>query len=538
MVTKHVIQKAVEAARERRFEEAVEVLEGVLSGQPGNEKARWIMVQCLEQLKAFDQVQVQLGELLRHASRDLGKITQIALFARQRGYPLDGVIEAFRKYVERSPNSPVGVYNYAYYLGKDGQFEKSIEQYQRALDLGIRDPEEVHLNLANLYMDHLGDEEQARHHLEAALAGKPDYVQAHFNLGNLAERRGDREEAQACFERCLQIEPDNEYALARLADAHEFSGRDDPLLARLAERAPGSKNVDLHFALGRAYDQLEAYDEAWPHFVRANDLDRESFPEYRQSRNEALVRRIIDRCDADWLSRFSGGSHKPVFVCGMFRSGSTLLEQILAAHPGFTAAGESEFFPRLVAKNFPAYPDGLEALQFDSVTEWKAAHAALCEERTGGRTRMTDKRPDNFLYVGLIKAILPGARFVVTERDWRDVAISIFSTRLGPGQGYATRLQDIRHYLDLHRELIDHWEGLLGDNLIRVSYEELVNAPRQTVGMLLERLGEEWSDACLEFDKQQATVGTASVWQVRQPLKPKSIERWKNYEKYFAEAFG
>ncbi len=126
----------------------------------------------------------------------------------------------------------------------------------------------------------------------------------------------------------------------------------------------------------------------------------------------------------------------------------------------------------------------------------------------------------------------------MTERDWRDVAVSIFSTRLGPGQGYARSLTDIRHYLYLHRELVDHWAALLGDDLIRVSYEDLVHQPRETIGALLERLGEPWDDACLEFDKQEASVGTASVWQVRQPLNPKSIGRWKHYEQQFTEAFG
>lgn len=538
VATRHSIQEAVEAARGRRFEEAVEILGGVLSGQPGNAQARWMMIQCQEQLRAFDKVQEQLAELLKHVSRDLGKITQVASFVRQRGYPLDLVIQAFGKYVERTPNSAVGVYNHAYYLGKGGWFEEAIRQYQRALDLGIKAPEEAHLNMANIYMDHLGDDAKAREHLVAALAANPRYVQAHFNLGNLAERQGNRQEARDCFEKCLEIEPENEQALARLADAHRFTAPGDPLLARLAERAPDSRNVDLHFALGRAYDQLEAYEKAWSHFVRANALDGASRPEYRQSRSEALIRRIIARCDGDWLSRFGGESHEPVFVCGMFRSGSTLLEQILGAHPRFTAGGESEFFPRLVAGNFRGFPDGLERLDPASVADWKAQHAELSALRAGADSRLTDKRPDNFLYVGLIKAILPNAKFVVTERDWRDVAISIFSTRLGPGQGYATRLQDIRHYLDLHRTLIDHWAGLLGDDLIRVSYEELVNSPRETVGTLLERLGEEWNDACLEFDRQQSTVGTASVWQVRQPINPRSIGRWKNYEQQFTEAFG
>jgi LPS sulfotransferase NodH len=349
---------------------------------------------------------------------------------------------------------------------------------------------------------------------------------------------GDRDEAQARFEKCLELDPKNEFALARLADASVFSDRDQPLLGRLEQSATESKNPDIHYALGRAYDKLEDYDAAWREFTKANELDRATHPEYRQSHSEALVRRIIDRCDAEWLSKFGGTSHEAIFVCGMFRSGSTLLEQILAAHPGFAAGGESEFFPRLVMKNFRGYPDGIEVIDPVSIEVWREEHAALCAQLTEGDERMTDKRPDNFLYAGLIKAIVPGAKFVVTERDWRDVVVSVFCNRLGPGQAYATRPQDIKHYLGLHRELIDHWAGLLGEDVIRVSYEDLVESPTATIGTLLEQLGEEWDDACLEFDTREGSVGTASVWQVREPINPKSIGRWKNYEKYFEQEFG
>jgi tetratricopeptide (TPR) repeat protein len=538
MATKHVIQEAEEAIQAGKFDEAANTLSGLVASQPGNSKARWLLLQCHERLNEIQPAIEHLVQLLKSEGRNLTRITQLGSYARHRGYPLKIVTDAFERFLEKTPGSAVATYNLAYYLGKDGQFEKAIPQFQRALDLGIRSPEEVHLNMANMYMDHFQDNEKARQHLETAISIKPGYVQAHFNLGNLAERVGNREEAQSCFEKCLELDPDNEFALARLGDAHKFSGAEDPMIGRLADRAPQSENPDLHFTLGRAYDQVGAFDDAWACFEKANELDRQVYPEYRQSRAEALFQRITARLNSDWLSGFGGESHQPVFICGMFRTGSTLLEQMLAAHPVFTAGGESEFFPRLVSRIFPAYPDGLEALRPESIETWKTAHAALCEQRAGVDSRMTDKRPDNFLYAGLIKAILPQAKFVVTERDWHDVAVSVFSNRLGPTQGYATRLQDIRHYLDLHRKLIDHWQELLGDDLIRISYEELVNSPRETIGGLLERLGEEWNEACLEFDKQQSTVGTASVWQVRQPLSPKSIGRWKNYEKHFKDAFG
>jgi LPS sulfotransferase NodH len=222
----------------------------------------------------------------------------------------------------------------------------------------------------------------------------------------------------------------------------------------------------------------------------------------------------------------------------MFRSGSTLLEQVLAAHPRFVAGGESEFFPRLVAKEFRNYPEDLDSLTTEKAHSWKEQHAVHTRQLFGDSTRNTDKRPDNFMHIGLIKAVLPSAKFVVTERDWRDVATSVYATRLGPGQSYATNLNNIRHYITLQKELVDHWQSILGPDLIRVRYEDLVTEPRATITRLLECLGEDWDERCLSFNKLKNTVQTASVWQVREPLHTNSIGRWKNYQQHFENAFG
>ena len=306
----------------------------------------------------------------------------------------------------------------------------------------------------------------------------------------------------------------------------------------LQRRARSSGNSDLHYALGSAFNQLADYDAAWTHFTRANELDRANLAPYRPEQTEAWFGRIRERCGTDWLSRFSGSSGDPVFICGMFRTGSTLLEQVLAAHPRFTAGGESEFFPRLVLSEFHEYPDGLDEATDEELSQWRLQHGEYAKRRTGGEARLTDKRPDNFLFVGLIKAVLPSARIVVTERDWRDSALSIYSTRLGASQAYATRLADIRHYMRLQSRLIDHWSAVLGEGLLRVTYEDLVTDPRETIGRLLGSLGEAWDERCLAFDQLTNPVKTASVWQVREPLHTRSIGRWKNYRKYFEEAFG
>lgn len=537
MKTTRKLQLAVDAIQNNRPEEAIAILQAVVAHMPDNKQARWMLAQCLDARNDVEGAQQELVECLQHAADDLNLIDQVASYLLSHARPLKPALDAYRSYLERKPDAAGAVFNYAWYLGKDEQFESAVGMYLRALELGIDSPEEAHLNIANICMDRLGDDAAARKHLLEAIELRPGYFGAHYNLGNLAEQDGDREGAAAHFEICLESDPANEAALARLGDVHRFTEYDDPLLEWMAETGQSSRNSDLHFALGRAYDSLSEFEKAWQHMRRANELDREDQPQYDADASRDRIERIIAKCSAGWLSRFGGGSHRPVFICGMFRTGSTLVEQMLAAHSAFSPGGEQEFFPRLVARNLPRYPEGLDGITAEQISEWREQHGSL-SQRLAGTARMTDKRPDNFLYIGLIKAILPSAQFVVTERDWRDAAVSIFGTRLGPSQSYATRLEDIRDYLGLQRRLIDHWASLLGGDLFRVRYENLVMQPRETLEGLLQALGEEWDERCLSFDSLDNKVRTASAWQVRQPLHPKSIGRWRNYRRPFEEAFG
>jgi tetratricopeptide (TPR) repeat protein len=480
----------------------------------------------------------RLHSFLRENGNSLPAINRIALLLQQRSYPLEHALKAYENYLAHQPDSANAAFNYAWYLARDGQFETAIHMYRRALELGVEQPEEAHLNIANIYTDHLRDDEKARRELQQALAKNPRYVGAYHNLGNLEEQLGDRGQAAAHFEKCLEIDLGNEPALARLADTHRFVKEADPLLARLISAARTSNNSDLHFALGAAFNQLADFELAWSHFSKANALDRKVLPPYRPEQTETDFSQIMMQCSSEWLARFRDASHEPVFICGMFRTGSTLLEQVLAAHPSFTAGGESEFIPRLVLREFHDYPDGLDETTSGELRSWRESHASHLSRFTGGSSRFTDKRPDNFLYIGLIKAILPSAKIVVTERDWRDVALSIFSTRLGAAQNYSTRLEYIRHYIGQQEQLVDHWESILGGDLIRVRYENLVRQPRETVGNLLDALGEGWDERCLSFDKLDNAVKTASVWQIREPFHSRSIGRWKNYKPHFVEIFG
>ncbi len=517
------------AIRGHRFDEAVRALDAALAERPDDFESRWLLLRCLEQLREAGRARAELDELLRRAAPDEARVTRLAEHMRQAGYPLEAAADAFEACLDRQPGSARLAFNLGWYRAAAGNAHDAVAAYSRALELGVQGAEEVHLNLANLYMDHLDDPARAREHLQAALDIRPGDTRALYNLGNLEEREGDRSAAQQCFRRCLELEPGNERALARLADAHVFESGDDPLLERLDAAAPASREPDLHYALARALDQLGDYRAAWTALMRANELDRATLPAYEPAVEEARVAGIIEHCDADWLAQFVGASHRPVMICGIFRSGSTLLERMLGAHPAFTAGGESEFFPRLARHELGGWPGGVDRVSVDAAARWRERHAREAAALAAPGTRLTDKRPDNFLYMGLIAAVLPGARFVVTERDWRDVAVSILATRLGQGQPYATRLEDIHHYLAQHRRLVGHWADIMGGAMLRVAYEDLVQSPRDTLTRVLAHLDAPWNDACLDFHRQGGQVATASTWQVRDPLHTRSVERWRHY---------
>ena len=493
------MQQAVSAIRQQRFDEATALLSQILKKHPNSVDARWLQIRTLESLNDYAGALEELRQLLVHVKKNLPAIDRVAAYMRQKRYPLGHLLKAYKTYLATQPGSANACFNYAYNLAKDGQFAAAIRQYEQTLKLGIDAPEEVHLNIANLYMDHLQAADKARSHLEAALELNPEYASAYYNLGNLYEQLGRRDEARRNFERCLQYDAGNEAALARLADTQVFARQDDPLLTRLVAAGENGASADIQFALGKAYEQLDEFDAAWAHFSKGNKFDEEAGPAYDPKLVESRFERIASAGYSGLSERVDNPAHAPVFICGMFRSGSTLLEQILASHPRFIAGGESEFFPRLIAREFPEYPDGLDGIEPAKLAAWRRRHEDHVKGLFGEGARPTDKRPDNFLYIGLIKAVLPTAKFVITERDW---------------------------------------PSLLGADLKRIHYEDLVQQPRQTVPELLEWLGEDWDERCLAFHELRNSVRTASVWQVREPLHANSVGRWKNYRQQFIDAFG
>ena len=458
-------------------------------------------------------------------------------------------IDIFRQVLAESPDASEGWYELGYLLKAEGQFEEALVAYEKALAIGISRPEEVHLNRAVIYSDHLRRDADAERELEAALSLAPTYLPALLNRGNLHEERGEKTEALACYDSVFSGNGDSAdphrdlrfEALARSAKLRPPTSVDDPLLQRLqdATAAPAGNVVraNLLFALGQAYEKLEQFDLAFDAFAKANRwLRRQHGRSYDRDQMSRLVDSLIQAFPPGETSAAStppASGAAPLFICGMFRSGSTLVEQVLAAHPQVTAGGELDWLRRVAITRLAPFPESMALADpvRDAVLaeEYRANLENLFPDGIAG-TYITDKRPDNFLMIGLIKRLFPTAKIIHTCRHPLDNGLSVFQQHLDLRvAGYASDLGDIGHYYGQYRRLMAHWHSLYPDSIFDFDYDAFVRSPKPTLEPLLEFLYLNWDDRLLEFHQLGNTVKTASYWQIRQPLSTRASGRWQHY---------
>ncbi len=455
-------------------------------------------------------------------------------------------ILAYRELLAAAPQFADGWFNLGYLMQVAGQFADAVACYERAIVSGVGRPEEAWRNKALILTEQLARPRDAEEALRAALRCNDRYVPAWVDLGRIAEETGRRDEAAAAYDKALSVDPSHALALAHLANVRRPKGGDDPLVERLrrATSEPARSPADraaLGFALGKVLDDLASYDEAFRAYAQANRDSRESagpgWRGYDRSAWEAWTARL-----PGWFAGASSPSQPPVqeqpprliFVCGMFRSGSTLVETILASHPEVTAGGELDLVPRVGRELWAHVRAGGHPADSRRLADAREYYLRSVRTLHPGARVLTDKRPDNFLHVGLIKQLFPTAKIVHTVRDPLDTCLSVFFTHFDLSQAYATDLQDIAHWYRLYEGLMAQWKAQYGDDILDLRYEDLVYDPQAQIASLLEFTGLDWDDACLDFHQAKRSVQTPSVWQVRRPLYASSCGRWKHYRSHLA----
>jgi len=517
-----------------KFLEAERIYRALAAPGPHRGIALEALVELYVHQQRPDEAHNILTALTEEEPDSLHYCAQLANFLDSVGQT-QAAVDEYLRLIERQPKFAVAHFNLALLLKKQQQNSEALAAYDEAIRLEIDQPEEVYSNMGVLYSE-MQDAEKSREMYERALEIAPNYVPALFNLAGHFEESGEKQLAIEHYERILSIDPKNWKSLARLAYPGKVTAEDQGLIDRLTACIDDMKDdkraqEGLYFALGKAYDDLESYDEAAAAFVAANELSKQRVLPYTPAATEAAFDRLIDIFDSGWIDRATTVSvASPVFICGMFRSGSTLLERMLGAHPAIAAGGELNVLAWLVSRHLGPFPQGVKdatKAQLQSIAE---EYDTRVRELVPDSPVVIDKRPDNFLRVGLIRSIFPACKIIQTRRELRDNCLSVYFQQFDRAASYANDLQHIAHYYRQQERLFVHWQACAGDNICTVDYEELIESPELVLRRVLAFLGLEWDASVLDFQQGKGLVKTASIWQVRQGLHSGSRDRWRNYE--------
>ncbi len=426
-------------------------------------------------------------------------------------------------------------------LAEQGRIAEAVAHYERALVLNP-DYADAHSNLGTALAAQ-GRIADATSHLEHALLLKPDHADVHNSLGNLFKDDGKLDDAMAHYRRAIAIRPDFGEAHLNRSEIKSFHRGDADLadLEALARKddLPINTALNIHFALAKALEDTGDYARSFEHLRKGNALKRGQIS-YDESGILNLFRRISAVFDGGLLDRFQGKgdpSQVPIFVLGMPRSGSTLIEQILASHPQIHGAGELADFETAVSSVInsvarPAgYPECVPALDGDTLRRIGRSYLARLPAVADGKVRIVDKMPGNFLNIGLIRLSLPNAKIVHTMRHPLDTCVSCYSKLFTSGHHYTYDLAELGRFYRAYSELMAHWRLVLPPGaMLGVSYENVVGDLEGQARRLIDYCGLPWDDRCLSFHKTRRPVRTASAIQVRKPVFRTSIERWRKYE--------
>jgi len=478
---------------------------------------------------------------------------------------------SYRRAVALRPNAPGAHANLGNVLHALGRAQEALIHCRRALELEP-DSAEAELLKGNALFD-LGLFDEAAASYARALELKPDYTEAHIAAGKVLRQIGRIAEAEESCRKALGLAADSSEALALLGEIQADRGRFDDAehlfrraiaiapdqpeawagLARYRKMQPDAawlatvqrllgnaagvgvgQEINLRYALGKYFDDVQDFDNAFSSYRLANELKKRSAPKYDAARLARRVDQIIALYDADWLrtARTQGNdSERPVFIVGMPRSGTTLTEQILASHPDAFGCGELRFWHAACVEYESSAPRGTEGR--GAIAAAAEKYLSLLTGLSADAARVIDKMPANFMNLGLIHAAFPHARILHMHRNPLDTGLSIYFQILSNTHLYANDLEDIAHYFRQYSRLMAHWRSTLAEStILEVPYEKLVADPEPWIRKIVQFAGLPWEARCLDFHETERTVITASNWQVRQRISTSAAGRWRNYERY------
>lgn len=526
--------------RDGRLPAAVEIYERLLASDAGNpEVCRCLGVARLQlgDLPAAERLLLRAAGLAPgslQVTSDLG-----ALRLAQRRYR--DAVKLLEEVLRREPGHADALNHCAIAWTEMGHLERAEPMFERLTRL--RPLSASAFRQLGDTQHRLGRHEEATATLQRALELDPGDRQSRLALGDIHESLGRSREARSQYVALLRRHPGSPLALARLLmlSGHEPDADWIVQASRIAEAGDVSPELRarVSIALAHHHDRLGQYEEAFRHLERGNALLRQQRP-YDAARFARAVDRLIEvftRPQIEALrSRHSNGDDRPLFIVGMPRSGTTLLEQMFSGHSRVAAGGELSAMLNVAARvrqldpSHRDYPSGVRDLGARDLAALAHYYLGRLERVSATAARVTDKLPFNFMHVGLITALFPRAAIVHCRRDPLDTCVSCLFTSFTEQIRFANDMRNLGQYYCHYQRLMQHWREVVPERIFDVQYEELVTGTEPVLRAALAHCGLDWEPACLEFHGSARSVRTPSRWQVRRPVSTAAVGRWKHYE--------
>lgn len=435
---------------------------------------------------------------------------------------------AYRQVLDKEPDNDLALSLLARLMLEKPDFEAAEKLLREAILLNPASSA-YHSDLSYV-LNHLQRWDASITHCRRALELDPGNALAYNNLGVALHAKRQFDQAITAFEQAIALRPDFDgpYSgicttllaqdnLAALAAHLE-------LMEQLFERANETARMYLAFEMGKAFDRLDQYNKAFSYTALANRIKMQPY-DYRIDRDLQYLESIMDIFDQERLDRFSGcgcADETPIFIVGMPRSGTSLVEQILASHPDVHGGGELGFLPALLN------PYVFHRMGCDDFVAVGNAYVQSLKGLSKVR-HITDKRPLNFMYAGLIRIALPGAKIIHCRRDPVDTCLSCFRQNF-QGLYFCNSLDHLGRYYRRYERVMQHWDTTLPQEIFTIRYEDLVHRPEANIRNLLDFCGLPWNNDCVNFHRSERIIHTASQDQVLKPIYDSSVARWKKYQ--------
>ncbi len=533
---KLALDHALSLHRAGDLDTAADAYRELLELEPGNHDALYGLGTVYMQQGDLENAAALLHQVVKAAPGVPEYLFNYACVQKQLGHDF-AALDLFEKAAQYEPGSRTIWLAYAQALSKVRNYPAALRAQRRALGLGAGSAADFLSYADLLFMAKRPDE--ASNAIEMAQQLGTEDPRAFYIAARCARFSGDHETERRLLQSAIERHASYGDAWQLLLDSTS-----DAELPGLTERCEqlahdestsGRDSIVLLYAAGRARERLGDYGLAFEQFVQANSQQfadaRARGKAYDKLRNERFVAQMREQFDGQGAcATQTHVANQPVFIVGMPRSGTTLVESIVGGLDGVTAGGESEALEFVATRYYNALGLGqakparkLLAQDWDELADgyWRLQTAKKC--------RLTDKMPTNFRHVGLICRMFPDASIIYVRRDPRDVALSIYTRRFADGHAYATDLDSLAHYYWLSQQLMSHWQRIHPDRIIDIEYEQLIAEPETQTRSIAEFCGLEWRPECLEFHQRREASYTFSELQVREPLNAKGIGRWRNY---------